>query len=87
MLGKGQMMPDKRRFPVVAFHAVSRRLTPRECERLQGWPDDWTRRGVLPDGREIELADGPRYRMAGNGVTATVSEWIGRRLVAAMERS
>jgi len=56
-----------------------RRLTPRECERLQGWPDDWTR--YRADGREI--ADGPRYRMVGNGVAAPVAAWIARRLMAA----
>lgn len=53
-----------------------RRLTPRECERLMGWPDDHTR--WRADGTEI--ADGPRYRMCGNGVVANVAEWIGRRL-------
>ena len=55
-----------------------RRLTPLECERLMGWPDDWTR--WTADGREI--ADSHRYRMAGNGVVASVAEWIGHRLVA-----
>jgi len=54
-----------------------RRLTPTECERLMGWPDDWTR--YRADGTEI--ADGPRYRMCGNGVVAPVAEWIGRRIV------
>jgi DNA (cytosine-5)-methyltransferase 1 len=58
-----------------------RRLTPRECERLQGWPDDHTRWGRKPDGSVYEMADGPRYRMCGNGVTATVSEWIARNLL------
>jgi site-specific DNA-cytosine methylase len=53
-----------------------RRLTPRECERLMGWPDDWTR--YRADGTEI--ADSHRYRMCGNGVVAPVAEWIGRRL-------
>lgn len=53
-----------------------RRLTPRECERLMGWPDDWTRWDA--DGNEI--ADGPRYGMCGNGVVAPVAAWIGRRL-------
>lgn len=53
-----------------------RRLTPRECERLMGWPDDWTR--WADDGREI--ADSHRYRMCGNGVVAPVAEWIGRRI-------
>ena len=54
-----------------------RRLTPRECERLQGWPDDWTR--WRSDNSEI--ADGPRYRMIGNGVTAPVAHWIATRLM------
>lgn len=55
-----------------------RRLTPMECERLMGWPDDWTR--WTAGGKEI--ADSHRYRMAGNGVVASVAEWIGHRLVA-----
>lgn len=57
-----------------------RRLTPRECERLMGWPDDWTR--YRTDGSEIP--DGPRYRMIGNGVVAPVARWIGRRLLDAL---
>lgn len=60
-----------------------RRLTPVECERLQGWPDDHTR--YRADGREI--ADGPRYRMIGNGVATPVAEWIAHRLRAALEAS
>jgi DNA (cytosine-5)-methyltransferase 1 len=54
-----------------------RRLTPRECERLQGWTDDWTRWGA--DGRE--MSDSVRYRMCGNGVASPVAEWLGKRLV------
>ena len=57
-----------------------RRLTPRECERLQGFPDDWTRFGA--DGKEI--SDTPRYRMIGNAVAVPVAAWIGRRLAAAL---
>ena len=57
--------------------AIPRRLTPRECERLQGFPDDWTR--YADDG--TELADGPRYRMTGNAVTVNVAEWIGDRIL------
>ncbi len=49
-----------------------RRLTPRECERLQGWPDDHTRYTV--DG--IEVPDSARYRMAGNGVAAPVAKYV-----------
>ena len=52
--------------------AIPRRLTPTECERLQGFPDGWT--GI--DG----MADSPRYSMMGNAVTVNVAEWIARRL-------
>jgi hypothetical protein len=58
-------------------HGV-RRLTPLECERLQGWPDEHTRYGA--DGKEI--SDSHRYRLIGNGVASPVAEWIGHRLVA-----
>lgn len=54
-----------------------RRLTPLENERLMGWPDQHTR--WRADGTEI--ADGPRYRMIGNGVVKPCAEWIGRQLV------
>jgi len=57
-----------------------RRLTPRECERLQGWPDDHTRWAA--DGKEN--ADGPRYKMIGNGVAAPVARWIAERIEAAL---
>lgn len=55
------------------------RLTPRECERLMGWPDDRTRWGS--DGRE--MSDSARYRMTGNGMVSPVAEWIGRRILKA----
>ena len=45
-----------------------RKLTPRECERLQGFPDDWTRYGK--EGEEI--SDTQRYKCLGNAVTTTV---------------
>ena len=57
---------------------VVRRLTPRECERLQAFPDDWT----AFDAAGKPIADSPRYRMLGNAVTVSVSEWIGKRLMA-----
>lgn len=49
-----------------------RRLTPRECERLQGWPDDHTR--YTADGKEVP--DSARYRMVGNGVAAPVAKYV-----------
>lgn len=61
-----------------------RRLTPLECERLQGFSDDWTRWGVNADGLVVELKDSPRYRMLGNAVATVTARWIGRRLAAVM---
>lgn len=58
-----------------------RRLTPRECERLQGLPDDWTRYGRRESGEVYEMKDSPRYRMIGNGGAVPVVEWIGRRIL------
>ena len=57
-----------------------RRLTPRECERLQGFPDDWT----LVEHRGKPAADGPRYRALGNSMAVPVIRWIGRRIDAAI---
>ena len=54
-----------------------RRLTPRECARLQGFPDDW-----LDD---CGLADTPRYRLLGNAIAVPVGHWLFTRLVAAVE--
>lgn len=53
-----------------------RRLTPRECERLQGFPDDWT----LITFHNRPAADGPRYRAIGNSWAVPVIRWIGRRM-------
>lgn len=58
-----------------------RRLTPRECERLQGFPDDWT--AVDADGHEI--AGTHRYKQLGNAVAVPVVEWLARCLMAVLE--
>lgn len=50
--------------------SVVRRLTPVECERLQGFPDNWTAIG----------SDSQRYKQMGNAVTVNVIEWLGKRL-------
>lgn len=55
---------------------VVRRLTPRECERLQGFPDDWT---LVPH-RGKQAADGPRYKAIGNSMAVPVMRWIGKRI-------
>lgn len=54
-----------------------RRLTPRECERLQGFADDWT---LVP--YHGKPADGPRYRAIGNSMAVPCMAWIGRRIEA-----
>jgi DNA (cytosine-5)-methyltransferase 1 len=58
-----------------------RRLTPRECERLQGFPDDYTAipwRGKLAD----QCPDGPRYKALGNSWAVPCARWIGDRIAA-----
>ena len=56
-----------------------RRLTPRECERLQGFPDDWTK--VPYRGKPAEeCPDTPRYKAIGNSMAVPVMRWIGRRI-------
>ena len=68
-----------------------RRLTPMECERLQGFPDGWTSKRMelelegnewKPTGKVEEQKDGPRYRQMGNAVSVPVAEYIGRRMAS-----
>jgi len=56
-----------------------RRLTPRECERLQGFPDDWT---LIPWRKRDagDCPDGPRYKALGNSMAVNCMEWIGERI-------
>jgi len=58
--------------PTVMQSMAVRRLTPRECERLQGFPDDYT---AIPN-----AADGPRYKALGNSMAVPVMKWIGKRI-------
>jgi len=53
-----------------------RRLTPRECERLQGFSDDYT----LVNYRGKPMADGPRYKMLGNSMAVPCMKWLGERI-------
>jgi DNA (cytosine-5)-methyltransferase 1 len=62
---------DVRTTATILDNAFMRRLTPKECERLQGFPDDWT----------AGQTDGHRYKQMGNAVAVPVVEWIVRRLV------
>ncbi|HFQ7154430.1 TPA: DNA cytosine methyltransferase [Pseudomonas aeruginosa] len=71
--------------PHALVHSAVRRLTPRECERLQGFPDDYT---LIPwRGKPAEeCPDGPRYKAIGNSKAVPVVRWIGRRLKAHLEK-
>jgi DNA (cytosine-5)-methyltransferase 1 len=60
----------------VAHQTAVRRLTPRECERLQGFPDDYT----LVTYRGKPAADGPRYKSLGHSFAVPVVRWIGQRI-------
>jgi len=62
--------------PHVLTSMAVRRLTPRECERLQGFPDDYT---LIPY-RGKPAADGPRYKALGNSMAVPVIAWLGRRI-------
>lgn len=72
VLYKGQMMPEKNRFPVVLDGHIVRKLTPLECERLQGFPDNYT---AIPGAK-----DGPRLKAIGNSFAIPVVHYIGRRI-------
>ena len=76
---------DAETYPVQ--NMVVRRLTPLECERLQGFPDGWTDIGdwVKTDkrGREIKVkgsADSPRYKALGNSIALPFWDWMLRRM-------
>lgn len=60
----------------IALATQVRRLTPRECERLQGFPDDYT---LIPYKGKPAL-DGPRYRALGNSMAVPVMRWLGERI-------
>lgn len=72
---KGVKAPGRRQEDdtnLVAAETIVRRLTPMECERLQGYPDKWT------EGQ----SDAQRYREMGNSLAVPVVEWTAHRLVA-----
>ena len=58
-----------------------RRLTPKEIERLQGFPDGWTSEGLDNDGNIVKISDTQRYKTCGNAVSVPVIEFISERLL------
>jgi DNA (cytosine-5)-methyltransferase 1 len=70
---------DKSKTPAVMDNLSVRRLTPIECERLQGFPDNYTQipwRNKEPE----NCPDGPRYKAMGNSMAVPVMQWIGKRI-------
>ena len=86
--GKGALVGEDVAFTVAATqdqtllqpsNYIVRRLTPRECERLQGFPDDYTL--IAYNGKPVEQCpDGPRYKALGNSMAVPVMRWIGERI-------
>jgi DNA (cytosine-5)-methyltransferase 1 len=70
--------PSRKQGGTAVLTSAVRRLTPRECERLQGFPDDYT----LVPYRGKPAADGPRYKALGNSMAVPVMRWIGERIEA-----
>lgn len=66
---------------LISRGSVVRRLTPRECERLQGFPDDYT---LIPWRKRPagQCPDGPRYKALGNSMAVPVMHWVGARIQA-----
>ena len=82
--GKGYLGQDEKAFTLSTsqdqqiFHkSAIRRLTPTECERLQGFPDGYT---VIPWRGKAEPPDAPRYKAMGNSMAVPVMAWIGKRI-------
>jgi len=82
-VGSGLGIPSP---PAVAQSMTVRRLTPREFERLQAFPDDYT---LIPWRKKPadQCPDGPRYKALGNSMAVNCMEWIGERIAAYEARS
>jgi DNA (cytosine-5)-methyltransferase 1 len=81
VVGALAAQPGMKQTSYVRADMQVRRLTPRECERLQGFPDDYTAiswRGKPPS----DCPDGPRYKALGNSMAVPVMRWIGERIAA-----
>jgi DNA (cytosine-5)-methyltransferase 1 len=62
--------------PIIQNQSKIRRLTPLECERLQGFPDNWTKYGT-----QGIISDTQRYKMCGNAVTVDVVEAVAKQII------
>lgn len=80
--GRNSPHGSKQNWDSYEVNGVIRRLTPMECERLQAFPDNWTKFGVSPDDKIIEISDTQRYKMCGNAVTTNVIQAVFERILA-----
>lgn len=78
---------ERERESMANQNTVVRRLSPLECERLQGFPDGWTDLGEWTDskGKKHKAADSPRYKALGNSLALPFWRWLARRIVAQYE--
>lgn len=69
-------------------NTVVRRLTPLECERLQGYPDGWTDIGEWIDsnGKKHKDADSPRYKALGNSIALPFWQWMAGKITAQLKK-
>ena len=84
--GKATTLTAEEKDRPIAATSIVRRLTPKECERLQGFPDDWSKYGVNDKGEVYELSDSARYRLQGNSIARPFWTWLLRRIAAQYER-
>ena len=78
---------ERERESMANQNTVVRRLSPLECERLQGFEDNWTDLGDWVDskGKKHKAADSPRYKALGNSLALPFWKWLARRIVAQYE--
>ena len=83
----GQRQPCISKGNEMTKKAVIRRLTPLECERLQGFPDHWTDIGEWTDskGKKHKASDSPRYKALGNSIALPFWEWLAGRMVGVLQ--
>ncbi len=78
-------MRDGRGIPIVIVDTLEqqgvRRAMPIEIERLFGFPDNWTAKGIDENGKGIDIPDTIRYERLGDSVVVPIIEWIGNRII------
>jgi DNA (cytosine-5)-methyltransferase 1 len=81
-------MDDPMKICIVGTRYIVRRLTPLECERLQGYPDGWTDIGEWVDsnGKKRQTSDAARYKALGNSIALPPWKWVLKRICACYER-